>query len=202
MARIRLTKNALRAEELKLRQFERYLPTLQLKKSMLQAEVIAAGVEIEQMQTQKDKAIEQVDHFAELLAKETDMGLLAFLRVECVAKRYENVAGVEIPIFEQVVFAKADYSLFDTPVWFDSALKKLRHMVVIREKIHVAEEKKHALEKDLRDVSIRVNLFEKVLIPSSEQNIKKIKVFLGDQALAAVAQAKVAKQKILAKRVR
>ena len=75
-------------------------------------------------------------------------------------------------------------------------------MVVIREKIHVAEEKKHALEKDLRDVSIRVNLFEKVLIPSSEQNIKKIKVFLGDQALAAVAQAKVAKQKILAKRVR
>ena len=57
-------------------------------------------------------------------------------------------------------------------------------------------EKKAALDKELREVSIRVNLFEKVLIPRSEANIKKIKVFLGDMELAAVSQAKVAKTKI------
>ena len=64
------------------------------------------------------------------------------------------------------------------------------------------EEKKRSLEKELRDVSIRVNLFEKVLIPRCREAVKKIKVFLGDQELAAVAQAKVAKQKIEEKRVK
>jgi V/A-type H+-transporting ATPase subunit D len=34
------------------------------------------------------------------------------------------------------------------------------------------------------------------LIPRSTENIKKIRVFLGDQQLAAVSQAKVAKAKI------
>ena len=63
----------------------------------------------------------------------------------------------------------------------------------IRSKVMKAAEKKAALEKELREVSIRVNLFEKILIPRALSNIKKIKVFLGDQQLAAVSQAKVAK---------
>ena len=87
--------------------------------------------------------------------------------------------------------------LFDAPVWIDSAIIGLRELITVREKIRVAEEKKAALEKELRDVSIRVNLFEKILIPRAQGNIRKIKIFLGDQQLAAVCQAKVAKQKIL-----
>jgi V/A-type H+-transporting ATPase subunit D len=47
-----------------------------------------------------------------------------------------------------------------------------------------------------------VNLFEKILIPRSQENIKKIRVFLGDQQLAAVAQAKVAKRKIAIRKQR
>ncbi len=53
------------------------------------------------------------------------------------------------------------------------------------------------LEKELREVSIRVNLFEKIMIPRTKANIKKVKIFLGDMQLAAVAQAKVSKRKIL-----
>ena len=201
MARIRLTKNALRSEEYKLRQFKRYLPTLQLKKSMLQAEVIACRQEIETMAVQRDKVKEKIGEFADMLIPEQDLDIWRFVKVEYVGKHYENIAGVEIPIFEQVVFKKSDYLFFDTPIWFDSALEKLKKLVTLQEKILVGEEKKRALEKDLRDVSIRVNLFEKVLIPTSEGNIKKIKVFLGDQLLAAVAQAKAAKKKILARGV-
>ena len=65
----------------------------------------------------------------------------------------------------------------------------------------VAQERKLALEKELREVSIRVNLFEKILIPRAKANIRKIKIFLGDQQLSAVSQAKVAKGKIIKKRV-
>jgi V/A-type H+-transporting ATPase subunit D len=73
----------------------------------------------------------------------------------------------------------------------------LRSLIIANEKINVMEEKRKILEKELREVSIRVNLFEKVMIPRTLENIKKIKVFLGDQQLASVAQAKVAKKKIL-----
>jgi V/A-type H+-transporting ATPase subunit D len=114
-----------------------------------------------------------------------------------VKKTYENIAGVEIPIFQEVVFKEPDYFLFDTPVWTEKAMEKVRDFVTAKEKVKVAQEKKEALEKELREVSIRVNLFEKVLIPRALENIKKIRIFLGDLQLSAVAQAKVAKRKIL-----
>jgi V/A-type H+/Na+-transporting ATPase subunit D len=79
-------------------------------------------------------------------------------------------------------------------------MEKLKELIVAKAKINVAEEKKAILEKELREVSIRVNLFEKILIPRTQRHIKKIKVFLGDQELASVAQAKVAKAKILKKK--
>jgi V/A-type H+-transporting ATPase subunit D len=75
-------------------------------------------------------------------------------------------------------------------------IEGLRKLATARVKVQIAREKKAALEKELRQVSIRVNLFEKILIPRALANIKKIKVFLGDMQLAAVSQAKVAKRKI------
>ncbi|MCB1081179.1 MAG: V-type ATP synthase subunit D, partial [Chlamydiia bacterium] len=89
---------------------------------------------------------------------------------------------------------------FDTPLWVDSGMEKLRELVIAKAKVSVVEEKKKILEKELREVSIRVNLFEKILIPRTQGNIKKIRVFLGDQELSSVAQAKVAKAKILKKK--
>ena len=111
-------------------------------------------------------------------------------------KRYENIAGVEVPYFESIVFQPMTYSLFDSPPWFEGVVAGLRSLAEARARVRVAEEKREALEKELRLVSIRVNLFEKILIPRSVENINKIKVFLGDQELAAVSRAKVAKKKI------
>lgn len=90
-------------------------------------------------------------------------------------------------------------SRIETPVWLEAAIEGVKALLIVREKIKIAREKKQALEKELREVSIRVNLFEKIMIPRAIQNIKKIKIFLGDQELAAVSQAKVSKRKILQK---
>jgi len=72
----------------------------------------------------------------------------------------------------------------------------MKRWIALHEEAKVAREKVARLEAELREVSIRVNLFEKVMIPRTMANIKKIKVFLGDQQLAAVAQAKMAKMKM------
>ena len=42
----------------------------------------------------------------------------------------------------------------------------------------------------------RVNLFEKVMIPNTQDNIRRIRIALGDQMTAGVARAKIAKAKL------
>lgn len=193
---VKLTKQELRTQQTRLSQFQRYLPTLQLKKAMLQFEVSQAMMEIASLTEEFAKLHFQIEKFTPFLLEKVACDVVQYADVLHVKKTYENIAGVEIPIFQQVVFREPDYFLFDTPVWTDRATEMLRDLVTAREKITIAEEKRRALEKELREVSIRVNLFEKILIPRSQINIKKIKIFLGDQQLAAVAQAKVAKGKL------
>jgi V/A-type H+/Na+-transporting ATPase subunit D len=196
MADIKFTKNELRAQQKKLGQLQKYLPTLQLKKAMLQAEIYEARIEIahceKEMQSRRDKA----ETFSPLLSSHLAVRPEEAARIASVEKRYDNVAGVEVPYFESISFEPVDYQLFDTPAWLDTAIFSLRGLTEARVRVLVAEEKKAALEEELRMVSIRVNLFEKILIPRAMNNIKKIKVFLGDQELAAVSRAKVAKTKI------
>jgi len=201
MTAIKCTKNELRLQQMRLEQFRKYLPTLQLKKTMLQFEVDQVDLEIVELHEGFAESRLQLEGFCPLLLEKRSCDISRYAEVLRVKKSYENIAGVEIPIFGEIVFREANYSLLDTPAWVDRATELLREFIVFREKISVAEEKKRVLEKELRETSIRVNLFEKVLIPRAIGNIKKIRIFLGDQQLAEVAQAKVAKRKIAKRRM-
>ncbi len=196
MPEIKLTKNELRTQQVHLGQLDKYLPTLQLKKAMLQAEVNDARHEIQRLEKEWEVKRAQVNQFSALLTSKTSIDPLQATKVKQVHKRYENIAGVEVPYFEGVDFEEFTYSLFETPPWVDAAIVELRNFTVLYQQVKVAEEQRDALEKEWREVSIRVNLFEKILIPRAIENIRKIKVFLGDQELAAVSRAKVAKTKI------
>lgn len=200
MSILKLTKNELRSQQTRLSQFQRYLPTLQLKKAMLQFEVNLVQMEISRLKSELSLFCRKVENFSPLLLEKVICDVVSYADILQVKKRYENIAGVEIPILDEVIFRKVDYSLVDTPVWTDRAAELVKELIVARETLNIAEEKRRALEKDLRDVSIRVNLFEKILIPRAAENIKKIRIFLGDQQLASVAQAKVAKKKIALRR--
>lgn len=196
MAQIRLTKNELRGQQQRLTQLLRYLPTLQLKKAMLQSEVLEARQEIRQCERNYGQVKDHVAHFSALLTDREAVNFDDAVKVSRIDRRYENIAGIDIPYFEGIHFDDYEYDLFETPPWTDSAIIHLRGLAEAKARIEVAKEKKAVLEKELREVSIRVNLFEKILIPRAERNIKRIKIFLGDQQLAAVSQAKVAKAKI------
>lgn len=196
MAEIKLTKNELRSQQQRLAQLEKYLPTLQLKKALLQLEVNEARIEISKCEEVYDKYHDEVEGYSALVSDTFSFDFSDAAKVEKVSKHYENIAGTEVPYFDGISFADFSYNLFDTSPWVDPIVTGLRSLAEALARITVAQEKKEALEKELRNVSIRVNLFEKILIPRAVKNIKKIKVFLGDQQLAAVSQAKVAKGKI------
>ena len=197
MAEIKYTKTELRAQQTRHTMLLRYLPTLQLKKALLQVEVNQSDVELEHLMIQFKTFEKKILHYSSLFSDREGFELFPSTKIAEVHKRYENIAGVDIPIFEQVVFNKANYSLFDTPFWLESAISGVQGFLGIREKIKIIREKKALLMKELKEVSIRVNLFEKILIPKTEANIKRIRIFLGDMQLAAVSQAKVSKRKIL-----
>lgn len=194
---IKLTKTELRSQQHKLLQLQKYLPTLQLKKMLLQVEVNQAQAEIEQLKEQFVALEKRISTYCSLFSDRSAIDLFPSVKIVEVVCQHENIAGVDIPIFDKAIFQDNPYFLFDSPVWLDSAIAAVKELITIHEKIKVVQEKKRALEKELRDVSIRVNLFEKILIPRALENIKKIKIFLGDLQLAAVCQAKVSKKKIL-----
>lgn len=196
MAEVKLTKNELRAQQNRLAQLQKYLPTLQLKKALLQLEVNEARNEIGKLEQGYTALHTEVESYSALLSDKSEIDPMGAAKIVEVKKRFENIAGVEVPYFEGITFADFDYTLFDTPAWLDGVVKGVRGLAEAQVKIDIAREKKAALENELREVSIRVNLFEKILIPRALKNIKKIKVFLGDQQLAAVSRAKVAKHKI------
>ncbi len=202
MADIKLTKNELRSQQLKQSQLKKYLPTLQLKKALLQVEVNQIEMKIAERIREMNAYKEVLERSSRLFCDTHVADVFSSLEITEVRKQYENIAGVECPELDEVIFAQRAYSYFDTPLWVDSATEQAKQLLIAREYVEVAREKKRALEKELRDVSIRVNLFEKILIPRTESNIKKIKVFLGDQQLASVAQAKVAKAKIEKRKAR
>lgn len=193
---MKLTKTELRDQQVKLHQLERYLPTLQLKKAMLQAQASEVRNEIALLEKEATRLEDLVLSSSSLFEQDLGLPMKAVGQVERLGKHYENVAGVELPIFEGLTFKPLHYSLLGTEPWLDHLIDLVEKAKTAYAKVTIAIEKKEAIEKELREVSIRVNLFEKILIPRTIENIKKIKVFLGDQQLAAVARAKVAKKKI------
>ena len=101
-----------------------------------------------------------------------------------VGKR--NVAGVDLPVFEGVEFSSCEYNLFYEPFWLDVAIAAFQDLVQLREEIAIMEKGLYLLRHELRITTQRLNLFEKVKIPESEEAIRVIKIYI----------SKIAKKKI------
>ena len=199
MARIKHTKTELKTQRDALRRFERYLPTLQLKKQQLQVEVRQVENRIEQKEAEDREAREALAAWVRLFAEPFDQSqgrpfdFGDHLKVKEIRQTTGNIAGVNIPVLQEVVCERSVPDLFLTPPWVDDGLAMLEGLARLRIERHVLDEQRRLLAEELRVTSQRVNLFEKVKIPESTENIRVIRIFLGDQQTADVARAKLAK---------
>ncbi|ANH78874.1 V-type ATP synthase subunit D [Candidatus Chlamydia sanziniae] len=194
---IKLTKHTLRLEKTKLARLEAYLPTLKLKKALLQAEVHMANRDFIKKKKIYKQARDRVYAFAELFSIPLYIDCIKkSFTIDSVDKDYENIAGVEIPLIRNVTLALPSYPLLGTPIWLDGLISSSQEFVRTKVFAEVAEERRKILEEELRSVSIRVNLFEKKLIPGTKETLKKIAIFLSDRSITDVGQVKMAKKKI------
>ena len=196
MAKIKFTKTELKSQQDALKQFVRFLPTLQLKKQQLQMEVRLRTEELERNLAEQNELVDRRSSFLELFSSDAEVAFFeGLVRVRRVLTGEENIAGIAIPTFDRVEFEPADWDLFDTEWYVDDAVQALKDAVSLREAYKVLEEQHRLLSAELRSTSQRVNLFEKVKIPECKENIRRIRIMLGDLDTSAVARSKIAKKK-------
>jgi V/A-type H+/Na+-transporting ATPase subunit D len=197
--KIKLTWTALNGERNALRRFELYLPTLQLKQQQLQLALGKVLHEYEAVLTGVRSIEEKIEAYQPLLRDRSGINIGKMSEPEEVRTGMVNMAGVHVPVFESVSFSEPAYSLFGTPPWVDVALGDLKEKARLISRLKVLEQQKELLEAELKKVSQRVNLFEKMIIPETKENIRRIRIALGDAMTAAVARAKIAKAKLNAR---
>ncbi len=193
MAKIKKTKHELKAKREALGRFHRFLPTLELKKQQLQKEVRQAEATLRASQQRERDVWTQLRPWVKLL-ESVDL-LAPYMRLAGVATETSNIAGVLVPVFSGVQFEEPDVDYYATPAWHEEAVATLRELAALRAEQVVLSRQRGLLAEELRITLQRVNLFEKVMIPRTEECIRVIQIALGDAQTAAVARAKIAKSK-------
>jgi V/A-type H+-transporting ATPase subunit D len=194
MAKLSLSKSSLQHERNQLKLYVKMLPSLDLKRQQLTMELARSQEELQKLR-------KEYDEMKTLTAKELPMltmeieGLSDLVRLDSVKVGLENLVGVRVPVVQEVKCSVKPYSMLAKPQWVDILVARLRKAVEFHERLKVAEERVKIMEKAKRRVTQRVNLFDKVLIPTSRKNIKRIQTFLGDAERTSVVRSKLAKTK-------
>lgn len=195
MAKIKLTKNELKVQKDALKMYRRYLPTLTLKKQQLQAEIRTIEAKAKAVRKEKEELEKGFKDWIAVFS-EKDAFPKRVITVSNIRKGIGNIAGVTIPTFDGADFFREDYDLYETPLWVDIAANHMEKAILLDLEAEVLDEQVRLLGEELLATSQRVNLFEKVKIPETEANIKKISIYMADQQVSAVVRSKISKRKI------
>lgn len=193
MARLQLNKSSLAREVKSLRTFERFLPSLDLKRQQLMAERAKATRTLAATRKEIDGFRKQVGRKLPMLSN-LDVDLTDLVKITTARLGTENVVGTHLPVIERIEVAVRPYALLAKPHWVDNLAAMLHDMLELRIRVQVEERRLALLDAAVKTITQRVNLFDKVLIPRARSNIKRIKIYLSDEEMAAVVRSKIAKR--------
>ncbi len=194
MARLKLSKSELSRQTKQLKTFNQFLPSLDLKRRQLMGERAKAIAAIRK--TEEDMvALEQAVGRELLMLSNENVDLTDIVRVTGYEVSEENVVGTRLPVLESIAVEVRPYGLLTRPHWVDRLAEYLKQALELRIRLQVEQHRVQLLERAVKIVTQRVNLFEKVLIPGAQKHIKRIKIYLSDVERAAVVNAKIAKRK-------
>lgn len=194
MARLQLNKSSLANEVKSLDTYTRFLPSLDLKRQQLMAERNKARVAVAETVSRIGELELHVGDKLPMLANQ-NINLTGLVQLDHANLGTENIVGTHLPTLNGIDVKVKDYSVMATPHWVDNVAETLKEMLELKILAKVNERRLQLLDKAVRTITQRVNLFEKVLIPQTESNIKRIKVYLSDEQMAAVVRSKIAKRK-------
>lgn len=198
MARLSFSKASLSKESAQLKRYRQFLPSLDLKRKQLTAQRAKAFAYLKLTERELQQRHDIIGELLPMLADEhIDLnGLVKIARLEIGE---ENVVGVHMPVLSTLEIQVLPYSFMSKPHWVDQLVEHMSEILALNIQQQIAVQRMEILEKAVKKITQRVNLFDKVLIPRTRENIRQIRIFLSDAEKAAVINAKLTKQKRLKK---
>ncbi len=193
MARLSLNKASLHKESAKLKRYRQYLPSLDLKRRQLMAERAKGLARLKTTEVRIEQCREKVSQTLPMLSYR-EINLNNLVKVSSVEIGEENIVGINVPVLINVKLATTTYSPYLKPHWVDALVVQLKIMLELKLRQQVDRRRLTILETAVKKVTQKVNLFDKVLIPKTERNIRKIRIYLSDAERADVVRAKMTKQ--------
>jgi V/A-type H+-transporting ATPase subunit D len=180
-------KTSLQGLEKQLKVRERALPTIKSKENALRLEVKRTKDEMNALEEKLERDIRSYETMAGLWS-EFDPALIS---VKNVALSSKKVAGVLIPVLDDIAFDVKPFSLFGKPSWFIDGINVLKTLASTGIEAEFTGLKLSMLERARRKTTQKLNLFEKVQIPGYKDAILKIKRFMEDEESLSKSSQKI-----------
>lgn len=194
MARLALNKSSLSKQKRQLKIYDQVLPSLDLKRRQLSTEKGKCRQAMAEIQKKLEVIEPQIAKELPMLSNER-VALTDIVKVTAVDLVEENIMGTRLPKINKVKTEVRAYALLEKPFWVDRVVEILKTALELQIAVQVGRRRLDLLNMAERVATQRFNLFEKVLTPQTEANIKKIKIYLSDAERAAVVNSKIAKKK-------
>ncbi len=198
MARLALNKSSLARESAQLGEYRRFLPSLELKRLQIMAERAKAREMLAGLEESYRKRFAEIARSLPMLANR-QVPLEGLVTLTEAVRGEQNLSGTVLPVLDDIKVETKPYSLLARPHWVDPYVDAMQELVRLNLELEVARERIDKLIEAEAVISRRVNLFEKVLIPRAERNIKAIRMALADAERDAVVRAKISKRKTAAR---
>lgn len=168
------------------------LPTIKSKESALRSEVKKAKDRVTELNAQLEKTMGEYDYMVQLWG-EFDKSLIT---VRDVKFGTQKIAGVEIPVLDDIQYEEKPYNLFSAPLWLADGMRILKELARLGVEREFYQRKMELLEKARKKTTQKVNLYEKVQIPGYQEAIRKIKRFLEDEENLSKSSQKIVKSRL------
>ena len=182
-------KTSLQQLEKQLKIRVRTLPIIKNKESALRLEVKRCKEEATALEDSLEK---QIQHYEAMFAlwNEFDPSLI---KVNDVHLGIRKIAGVRVPVLDNVDFNIRPFSLFNRPKWYSDGIHLLKELASTAIEREFTIAKLGLLEHARKKTTQKVNLFEKVQIPGYQDALRKIKRFMEDEENLSKSSQKILK---------
>ena len=182
-------KTSLQMLEKQLKVRVRTLPVIKNKESALRMEVKRCKEEAVGLEEKLEQEIQAYEAMFALW-NEFDSSLV---KVKDVHLGVKKIAGVRVPILENVDFEIRPFSLFASPKWYADGIHLLQILAQTAIEREFMLAKLNLLEHARKKTTQKVNLFEKVQIPGYQDALRKIKRFMEDEENLSKSSQKILK---------
>lgn len=188
--RYQMNKTSMQRLEKELKTRSEALPTLKAKETALRAEVKKAKENLEKITKEREEILSAQEKNYKIW-----MEYPSILRVGNIKIENRNVAGVKIPILEDIEYIVRDHSLYLQRAWIPGGTEVLKQLTKLTIEQRLMEKELEILYQARKKTTQKVNLYEKVQIPQFREAIGKIKRFLEDEENLSRAGQKIIKAK-------